>query len=136
MIPPTVSGLSHRGHYYSAASLCLGGEFKPPFRVTTKSHVSTEASAAERRNDRHRHSLSLSGFWDDCHIKALGLGRIDHHCETFDAGGPADRWRVRPTEGFDQPVVAAAANDSALRAEPVGDEFERRVAIIVEPAYQ
>ena len=42
----------------------------------------------------------------------------------------------RSAELFDQPVVAAAGDDGALRAEPVGHEFERGVAVIIEPAHQ
>ena len=41
-----------------------------------------------------------------------------------------------PPSALDQPVVAPAAEHGALRAQPVGDEFERGVAVIVEPAHQ
>ncbi len=37
---------------------------------------------------------------------------------------------------FDQPVIAPAAEHRALRAEPVGDEFERGVAIIIHSAHE
>src|SRR5690606_19643611 len=46
------------------------------------------------------------------------------------------RRRVRAAEVLDQPVVASAAENGALRAEAVGDELEGGVAIVVEAADQ
>ena len=37
---------------------------------------------------------------------------------------------------FDQAVVAAAGDDRALRAQLIGDEFERGVAVIIEAAHE
>ena len=37
---------------------------------------------------------------------------------------------------LDQTVISAAANDLALRAQLLGDIFERRMAIVIEPAHQ
>ena len=62
--------------------------------------------------------------------------RVDHHRQPLDPGGPADSRRVRTAERFHQSVVAAARDDRALRAEPVGDEFERGVAVIIEAAHE
>ena len=64
------------------------------------------------------------------------LGRADHHRQPLDARSPADRRRVRAAERFDQAVIATAGEHGALRAEPIGDELERRVAIIIETAHQ
>ena len=65
-----------------------------------------------------------------------GCRRVDHHRQPLDPGGPADRRRVRAAERFDQAVVAAAGDHRALRAEAVGDELERGVAVIIEAAHQ
>src|SRR5206468_100701 len=46
------------------------------------------------------------------------------------------RRRVRPAEGLHQPVVATAGDHRALRAEPLRDELEGGVPIIIEPAHQ
>ena len=64
------------------------------------------------------------------------LGRVDQHRQPLDPGRPADRRRGRPAERLDQPVIAPAAEHRALRAEPIGDELERGVAVIIEPAHQ
>ena len=77
---------------------------------------------ARRRRPRHR--------------PARRSRRLDQHRQPLDPRRPADRRRVRAAERFDQPVIAPAAKHRALRAEPVGDEFERGVAVIIEPAHQ
>ena len=41
-----------------------------------------------------------------------------------------------PPSALDQPVVAPAGDHRALRAQPVGDELERGVAVIIEAAHQ
>ena len=69
-------------------------------------------------------------------IGCSGCRRVDHHRQPLDARRPADRRRVRAAERFDQAVIAAAGDHRALRAEPVGDEFERGVAVIIEAAHQ
>src|SRR3546814_5398769 len=43
---------------------------------------------------------------------------------------------MRAAERLDQPVIAAAAKHRALRAQPLGDELERGVAVIIEAAHQ
>ena len=43
---------------------------------------------------------------------------------------------MRPAEIFDQPVIAPTAEHGALRAQPIGGEFKRCVAIIIKPAHQ
>ena len=58
----------------------------------------------------------------------------NQHRQPLDPRSPADRRGMRAAEAFHQPVVAPAAEHGALRAEAVGDEFERGVAVIVEPA--
>ncbi len=62
--------------------------------------------------------------------------RLDQHRQPLDPGRPADRRRRRAAEAFDQAVIAAAGDHRALRAEPVGDELEGGVAIIIEAADQ
>ena len=62
--------------------------------------------------------------------------RVDQHRQPLDPRRPADRRRVRPAELLDQAVIAAAGDHRALRAKPVGDELERGVAVIIEPAHQ
>ena len=66
----------------------------------------------------------------------FGCRRVDQHRQPLDPRRPADRGGVRAAELFDQAVVAAAGEDGALRAELVGDEFERGVAVIIEPAHE
>ena len=63
-------------------------------------------------------------------------GRLDQHRQPLDPRRPADRRRVRAAEAFDQAVIAAAGDHRALRAEPVGDELEGGVAVIIEAAHQ
>ena len=65
-----------------------------------------------------------------------GCRRVDQHRQPLDPRRPADRRGVRAAELFDQAVVAAAGEDGALRAKLVGDEFERGVAVIIEPAHE
>ena len=43
---------------------------------------------------------------------------------------------MRPTQIFDQPVIATAAEHGALGTQPVGGEFKRSVAIIIKAAHQ
>ena len=52
------------------------------------------------------------------------------------ADAPADRRRGLAAELLDQAVVAAAAADRALRAEPVGDELEHGQVVVVQAAHQ
>ena len=69
-------------------------------------------------------------------IGRSGARRIDHHRQPLDPCRPADRGRVRAAQSFDQSVIAAAGDHGALRAEPIGDELEGGVAIIIEAADQ
>ena len=66
--------------------------------------------------------------------RAGGAGR--EHGQPFDSAGPADGRRRRPAHRLDQPVVAPAGDDRALRAQLPGDELERRMAVVVEAAHQ
>ena len=80
---------------------------------------------------------SVAGFRDYCNLERLRLRRIDHHRQALDPGGPADRGGVRSAQAFDQPVVAAAGQIIVpCDPEAIGDELERGVAVIVEPANQ
>src|SRR5690242_11876302 len=41
---------------------------------------------------------------------------------------------MRAADRFNEAVVATAGKHRALRAQPIGDELERRVAVVIEPA--
>src|SRR5690606_19463217 len=47
---------------------------------------------------------------------------------------PTDRRRIAPAELRDEPVVAPAGADRALRSEPIRDPLEDRPRVVVEPA--
>src|SRR5947199_10358835 len=101
---------------------------KPLLHVAAIGHVYGDAFAPQPGDNGL--SLSLGAFtqWNDDDAWRFALGRIDHHRQALDPRRPADRGCVRPAERFDQPIVAAAGDHRSLRAEPVGDEFERGVA--------
>ena len=56
--------------------------------------------------------------------------------DPLDAGGKADPGRGRPAELLDQQVVAPAAAQGALRAQPRRLELEHRARVVVQPAHQ
>ena len=56
--------------------------------------------------------------------------------DSLDAGSPADRRGRRTAELLDQAVVATAAADLGLGAEPLADEREDRPRVVVEAAHQ
>src|SRR3546814_18572038 len=69
-------------------------------------------------------------------LDAFSFRCVDQHRQPLDPGGPADCGGMRAAERLDQPVIAAAAKHRALRAQPLGDELERGVAVIIEAAHQ
>ena len=102
--------------------------------VASIGHLRGNAFAA--KTGEHAGRLGLGSFPEGHEHQAwlFARRRVDHHCEPLDSSGPADRRRMRSTERFDEAVVTTAGNHRALRAEAVGDELERRVAIIIEAA--
>ena len=65
-----------------------------------------------------------------------GSSSSERQQDPLDPGRPADRRRRRAAELLDQAVVAAAAADLRLGAEPVADEGEDRPRVVVEAADQ
>ena len=64
------------------------------------------------------------------------FGRPGRQQDALDAGRPADAGRRRAAELLDQAVVAPAAAERRLRAEPLGLELEHRARVVVEPAHE
>ena len=80
--------------------------------------------------ERHGEHAGGGGEFE---LDALGLQR-QHR--TVDAERPADGRQRGAADHLGQAVVAAAAADRGLRAEPVVDELEGRAGVVVEAADQ
>src|SRR5205085_2201559 len=104
------------------------------FHVAAVGHVGSNAGPAEVGQDALTGRFGAVAERHDHRDRFLGFGSADHHGETLDPRRPADGGRVWAAERFNQPVVAAAADDRALGAPPTGDALERRVAVIIEAA--
>ena len=74
-----------------------------PARRSFDANASASASALGTFSERHTATSA-----------SLRLGRADHHRQTLDTRGPADRRRVRAAERFDQSVIAAAGDAPCL----------------------
>ncbi len=75
---------------------------------------------------------------DDVHVGRAGRQRPVAHRQgdALEAAAPAHAGRGRAADLLDEPVVAAAAADAALRAEAVGLELEGGARVVVEAAHQ
>ena len=93
-------------------------------RCRRSSSASSKAPLARRRRRRTPRS-ALSGG-----------ASCQRQQDPLDADRPADAGRRRSAEQLDEPVVAAAAADSGLGAEPVAGELEHGPRVVVETADQ
>jgi hypothetical protein len=94
---------------------------------------------AARAQCRHRrdHLRTVSALVDDeeaVDLVARQLALADREEQSLDAGAEADAGRRRPPDRLDEPVVATAAADDALRADGSVLELERGARVVVEPA--
>ena len=92
--------------------------------------TSAEEGAPGLLAERHRVDAGGGGQFE---LDALGLQR-EHR--TVHAERPADRRQRGAADHLGQAVVAAAAADRGLRAEPVVDELEGGAGVVVEAADQ
>jgi hypothetical protein len=93
-------------------------------------HHHVEAGAAQALGHREGDRAGRLALVDDVDVarrRGLGLAALAHQLEQpLDADREAARRRGLAAEHLDERVVASAAADRALRAEPVGDPLEDR----------
>ena len=104
-------------------------------KVAAIRHLGADAGVAQRLQHVERAASAASPIGTTATAAGAAGGSVQQHGQALDAGGPADRGRGRAAHFLHQAVVAAAAHHRALRAELVGDELERGVAVVVEAAH-
>src|ERR1700722_14798550 len=74
------------------------------------------------------------------HIQVNSTGvpsqRITGEQDALDAGRPAHAWRRRTPQLPNEPVIASATADAALRAEGVARKLEDRARVVVQAAHK
>ena len=105
--------------------------FGRPARVVHVGGDSPPAQLGERLHDLRAIGALLD---DEEHVDRLGLelGVAEREEQALDSCTEADSRRRRPADRLDQPVVAPAAADRALRADRLVPELERRARVVVE----
>ncbi len=119
---------------------CINGLFPSSlglaFGITFVTPIRRHPTGPQCVGNRLRFGFHFRLIGNHCNQRSLRIRHIQQHPQPFNPRSPADRRRVRAAQGFDQSIIASAAQHGPLRTQSVGHELECRMPIIIEAAHQ